>query len=86
MSILFYQVSFQMPEVLIVKSRELYIISVECTLPLAINVMVYGIIHDTFINVCIFSHVVPILLLLNALFKIILMCNEATSVKGKAKS
>ena len=59
-----------MPEVLIVRSRELYIRSVECTLPLAITVMVYSIIHDTFINVCIFSHVVPILLLFNALFKI----------------
>ena len=68
MSILFYQVYFQTPEVLIMRSRELYIRSVECRL--AINVMVYGIIHDTFINVCIFSHVVPILLLLNALFKI----------------
>ena len=85
MSILFYQVYFQMPEVLIVRSRELYIRSVECRLPLAINVMVYSIIHHTFINVCIFSHVVPILLLLNALLKIILMCNEATSVKGEAK-
>ena len=70
MSILFYKVYFQIPEVLIVTSRELYIRSVECRLPLAINVMVYGIIHHTFINVCIFSHVVPILLLLNALFKI----------------
>ena len=70
MSILFYQVYFQMPEVLIVTSRELNIRSVECRLPLAINVIVYSIIHHTFINVCIFSHVVPILLLLNALFKI----------------
>ena len=82
MSILFYQVYLQMPEVLIVRSRELYIRSVECRLPLAINVMVYSIIHHIFINVFIFSHVVPILLLLNALFKIILMCNEATSVEG----
>ena len=70
MSILFYKVYFQMPEVLIVRPRELYIRSVECRLPLAINVMVYNIIHDTFINLCIFSHVVLILLLLNALFKI----------------
>ena len=66
MNIIIYQIYFQVPEVVIMWSRELYISlrSVECTLPLAMNGMGYG-----FNVVHIFESHVLILLLLNALCK-----------------